>query len=168
MYPRKSIYLTPFSFNICYGLLSLSFFATSNPFEIDINSFAIEYIKNECAKRVEHISAIKISFKVSDLYSNIDIKEKFDTIIFNPPYLPEDEFDNEKLITTGGKEGWEIVEKFLTESKNYLNVDGQILLLFSSLTNKDKKIVNNTAILIKEFSEFKVQFKNKNDILKGR
>jgi len=36
------------------------------------------------------------------------------------------------------------------------------------LTNKDKKIVNNTAILIKEFSEFKVQFKNKNDILKGR
>jgi len=104
----------------------------------DINSFAIEYIKNECAKRVEHISAIKISFKVSDLYSNINIKEKFDTIIFNPPYLPEDEFDNEKLITTGGKEGWEIVEKFLTESKNYLNVDGQILLLFSSLTNKDK------------------------------
>ena len=47
----------------------------------------------------------------SDLFSNI--KGKFNTIIFNPPYLPEDEFKDKSL--DGGKKGYEIIEKFLNK-----------------------------------------------------
>lgn len=70
----------------------------------------------------------------SDLFSNI--KEKFDLIIFNPPYLPDDERedDESKLVTTGGKKGDEIIIRFIKQAKEHLNKNGKILLLISSLT----------------------------------
>ncbi|MGV8171652.1 MAG: HemK2/MTQ2 family protein methyltransferase [Candidatus Woesearchaeota archaeon] len=99
----------------------------------DINPEAIKYVKKQ----------VKAKYIITDLYTNI--KDKYDTIIFNPPYLPEDEYDKEVLITTGGKQGWELIETFLKESKKHLNIDGQILLLFSSLTDKRKvdEIIRN-------------------------
>ena len=99
----------------------------------DINNAALSYVKEthelELAKH-----SVEIKFKHSDLYSKID--ETFDTIIFNPPYLPDDKLDNEKLITTGGKDGHELIVRFLKDSKTHLNIDGTILLLFSSLSGK--------------------------------
>ena len=82
------------------------------------------------------INHLKINFpesKVikSNLFSNI--KVKFDLIIFNPPYLPEDKFDKEK-DTTGGKTGDETILKFLKNIKNYLAPEGKAILLLSSLT----------------------------------
>jgi len=79
----------------------------------------------------------KLGIKVlkSDLFDNV--KKKFDLIAFNPPYLPEDNHDKGK-DTTGGKEGWEIIERFLQQVKNYLTEKGRVLLLFSSLTNRQK------------------------------
>jgi release factor glutamine methyltransferase len=88
---------------------------------VDINSEAI--IKNN-----------KITFLISDLFSNV--KGKFDTIIFNAPYLPSEGERDPAL--DGGKEGHETIERFLTQAKEFLAGDGIILLVFSSLTNKDK------------------------------
>ncbi|MEN7981944.1 MAG: Rossmann-like fold-containing protein [Nanoarchaeota archaeon] len=61
---------------------------------------------------------------------------RFDVIIFNPPYLPEDknEPENSKLATTGGKKGSELINKFLQDAKKYLKENGKIFLLTSSLT----------------------------------
>jgi len=42
------------------------------------------------------------------------------------------------IETTGGKHGWETIEKFLRQVRKYLKSKGKILLLFSSFTNKDK------------------------------
>ncbi|MGV8086097.1 MAG: methyltransferase [Candidatus Woesearchaeota archaeon] len=143
------------------GISALENKNTKKVLFVDINPNAIGYIKkyfkdNKNIKNVDNAENIKnannvkdiktinnikdyfVLFKVSNLYSKISIRDKFDTIIFNPPYLPEDEFDNEKLITTGGENGSEIIEQFLIQSKNHLNIDGQILLLFSSLTDKGK------------------------------
>lgn len=74
----------------------------------------------------------------SDLFSNIS--EKFDVIYFNPPYLPndDDEDDESRLSTTGGATGSEIINRFLTDAKDYLTVNGQIYLLTSSLTREIK------------------------------
>jgi HemK-related putative methylase len=116
----------------------------------DINPEALLFVKNKLKEEESkdaYITKAKLSkcqFIHTDLYSKIK-KEKsghnFDMIIFNPPYLPNDEFDNERLITTGGKNGHEIIEKFLTDSKKYLNNEGIILLIFSTLTGK--KIVDD-------------------------
>ena len=89
----------------------------------DINADAVEHCKGlgfECVK--------------SDLFENVE--GKFDVIIFNPPYLPEDEREPEdsKTATTGGREGGEIINRFLEEAGNYLKKDGRIYLITSSLT----------------------------------
>ena len=100
----------------------------------DIN----EEVINKLKKR-------EIIVKKSDLFSNIS--GKFDLIIFNPPYLPEDkrEDSESQLATTGGKNGDEIILRFLEQSTMYLKTDGIILLLVSSLTprNKINKLLSN-------------------------
>jgi release factor glutamine methyltransferase len=98
---------------------------------VDVNPEAIDYCNN--AMQVSDLQ--NIEFRVSDLLSNV--KEKFDLIIFNPPYLPEAEFDKKNDVT-GGKHGWETIERFMKEAKPHLNAGGKILMVFSSFTNKEK------------------------------
>jgi len=85
---------------------------------------------------VNHCNSLGYNCIKSDLFENIN--KKYNLIIFNPPYLPEDskEPENSKLTTTGGKKGDEIIIKFLKQAKDYLNKNGKIFLLTSSLTPK--------------------------------
>lgn len=93
-------------------------------------------IDSDCIK---HLKKQKLNAIRSDLFSNISENMKFDLIIFNPPYLPKDKFDN-KPDTTAGKRGNEIIIKFLRKAKKYLSKNGTISLLFSSLS-KPKEIL---------------------------
>jgi release factor glutamine methyltransferase len=112
-------------------------------FAVDINQEAIKYcIRNQKSK--------KIIFAMSDLFSLFKqdrryLGTKFDTIIFNPPYLPEDKRAKDKALD-GGKKGYELICRFLHESKKFLKPKGKILILFSSLTGKetlDNFLINN-------------------------
>ena len=93
-----------------------------------------------------NIESIKIlnSKKIPCIKSNLfsKVNKKFDVIIFNPPYLPEDKREpkSSALETTGGKNGGEIILKFLKQAKSHLNKKGIILLLLSSLTPRNKII----------------------------
>ncbi len=95
---------------------------------VDIQKEVIEHCK-------KNINNKKISFLESDLFSKIN--KKFNTIIFNPPYLPED-LRLKDLTLDGGKKGYEVIERFLNDVNNYLKPNGIILTVFSSLTKKDK------------------------------
>lgn len=88
------------------------------------------------AKENAEINGIKINVVQSDLFSNIC--EKFDVIVFNPPYLPSNDIYDE--VWDGGKEGIEVAEKFLERAINYLNPRGRIYLLLSTLGNVKKCI----------------------------
>lgn len=97
----------------------------------DIQKSAIEYCK-------KNIKNNKIKFLVSNLFENENFRnKKFDTIIFNPPYLPQ-ELKVKDLTLEGGKKGYEVIERFLNGANTYLEPDGVILLVFSSLTKKEK------------------------------
>jgi HemK-related putative methylase len=91
----------------------------------DIDKKVIEKLKN------------KFNSIHTNLFSNISNNEKFDLIIFNPPYLPQHKYDKEK-DTSGGKKGYETIFKFLKQAKDHLNDKGEILLLFSSLSHPEK------------------------------
>ncbi|AJF62728.1 MAG: hypothetical protein QT11_C0001G0586 [archaeon GW2011_AR20] len=113
---------------------------TKNVLAVDVDEESVNYVKKKGIKA-----------KISDLFSNV--AGKFDLIIFNPPYLPDEKLEDEKSkrITTGGKHGYEILEKFFSQANEHLNKNGKILIVFSSLTNKNK--VNK---LIKK-NDFKFQ-----------
>lgn len=91
----------------------------------------------------------------SDLFEKIN--ETFDTIIFNPPYLPEHEHDK-KPDTTGGPKGNEVLERFLSQAKKYLNKGGIILIVFSSLTPGFPEIFKKCEYEFKKIGEKKLFF----------
>jgi release factor glutamine methyltransferase len=68
--------------------------------------------------------------------------DAFDTVCFNPPYLPTDP-DNEwgdwmERALSGGESGRELIEPFLADVGRVLAPDGVVLLLVSSLTGYDE------------------------------
>ena len=97
---------------------------------VDINPEAITSLGKKKVK--------KIKTQQSDLFSNV--KGRFDTILFNAPYLPLDprEPKDSQLATTGGKHGYEILVRFLQNIDDHLTKKGIALILFSSLTHKEK------------------------------
>jgi release factor glutamine methyltransferase len=94
---------------------------------------------DENAIKLARISAKgnkKIKFIQSDLFSKI--MGKFDIILFNPPYLPSKEI--KYIDLDGGKNGTEVIEKFLKQAKKYLKKEGKIILLTSSFNKNIEKI----------------------------
>jgi HemK-related putative methylase len=136
----------------------------------DINIDAITHLSNNIKLRVPSYH------KHTNLFSKIN--RKYDTIIFNPPYLPKDEMDKETLITTGGKEGYELLAKFLRQAKKYLSQDGIILIVFSSLTNKarvdgtiqslsyEKLELSKASLFMEQLYVYQLKIHNPN-IIKG-
>jgi len=122
---------------------------------LDIDKDAVEYCKKNIKKK-------KIDFFVSDLFSiyKKTIK-KFDAIIFNPPYLPED-VKLKDLTLDGGKKGYEILERFFNEVNNYLAEKGIFLIVFSSLTKKDKidEFIKNNLLEFKELEKKHIFFED--------
>ncbi len=96
----------------------------------DIDDNVVNTMKQKIFSNFSNFSNLTVI--KSDLFSNIS--EKFDFIAFNPPYLPSSKIKYREF--DGGVHGTEIIEKFLSNAKKYLNDKGKILLLCSSL-NKD-------------------------------
>jgi release factor glutamine methyltransferase len=135
---------------------------------VDINPEAVKRFQEIVTKN----KFKKIQILVSNLFSNVECK--FDIIIFNPPYLPQDA-GIEDAALYGGKKGWEISERFFHQAAKFLAPKGKILFLFSSLTNKTKidEIISHNLFeaqeLVKEklpfFEELYVYSIHKSDIL---
>lgn len=100
------------------GILAKEALRYSKVIATDISDEALTY----CKSKYKNITFIK-----SNLFQNI--KQKFDLIIFNPPYLPYSKDKNQELSSPF------IIQRFLKQAKNHLKPNGKILLLFSSLTN---------------------------------
>ena len=130
------------------GILSKTaskFLNKKNILAADINPDAVKLLKQEGYNTIK-----------TNLFSKI--KDRFDLITFNAPYLPLDprEPKSSQLATTGGKRGDEISVEFIHQAKKHLNKDGKIFLLISSLTPMSKikrfkhKIVARKKIFMEE------------------
>lgn len=91
----------------------------------------------------------KITYLHSNLFSNIE--GKFDLIIFNPPYLPSKQI--KQIDLDGGKNGTEIIERFLKQAYEHLNKDGKILLLCSSFNKDIEKLFKQYNYSYKKIDE---------------
>jgi len=100
---------------------------------IDINPEALK-----CAKENAKINKIKnIEFAQSDLFEKI--AGKFDLIVFNPPYLPDEEITKD-IALDGGPDGRKVIERFLESAPKFLNPRGKMILLESSLSHYEKTL----------------------------
>ena len=111
------------------GILAKEAAKKANVTACDIDNEMIKELKKE------NING-NITFVHSNLFSNI--KGKFDLIMFNPPYLPSQKIKHKDI--DGGKDGTQIIAKFLKQAKKHLKKDGKILLLCSSLNKGIEKL----------------------------
>ncbi|GAB6071809.1 peptide chain release factor N(5)-glutamine methyltransferase [Venenivibrio stagnispumantis] len=125
------------------GVVSLSLLKNRENLRMyatDISEKALK-ITEKNAKILKLYDRIKII--KSNLFENID--EKFDFIVSNPPYIPEEEYEylqeevkkepKEALIS---KEGIYFYEEIIKQAKNYLKEDG--FLAFEIGYNQAEKV----------------------------
>lgn len=106
----------------------------------DINPIAVKTTK----ENAERNNISNINFLRSDLFENI--KEKFDLIIFNPPFMGlKAKSDLEKAFTD---ENHEILVRFFKEAPKHLTKDGKIILEFADMGGE--KLLKN---LTKNYSK---------------
>lgn len=110
-------------------------FLKSNLFEIFSDNF---FFYDEIDNKINIFSKKKVKYK-EEKQTLVKKQIKFDLIVFNPPYLPQELKERDKALE-GGKKGYEVIQKFLEDVSKYLKSDGKILLLFSSFSNKGKII----------------------------
>ena len=150
----------------------------------DISEDALNVATKNCNDIVggdAHIDPHKnIKIIQSDLFENI--KEKFDIIVSNPPYIKSDiiktldkEVQNEPILALdGGKDGLDIYRKIIKQAYEYLNEDGYLCLEIGydqkeevikliEETNKYKEIYSkkdlagNDRIVICEFCQKSIE-----------
>ena len=98
---------------------------------VDINPYAVELTGSNFYR-----NGLKGDVSVSDVYSNVE--GRFDTIIFNLPYLPTD--DNIGIISKawdGGSDGMGPLPELLNGAPEHLLPNGRVVIVVSSLMDKN-------------------------------
>lgn len=115
---------------------------TKDVLAVDIDDYSVIYARSKGVNAIQ-----------SDLFKNVN--GRFDLIIFNPPYLPKDIKEKKEIdrLVCGGKEGKELIEKFFNEVRDYLNEDGRILIVFSSLSGDVLDCIKKKGFNYKKLDE---------------
>ncbi|MEM3519114.1 MAG: class I SAM-dependent methyltransferase [Candidatus Hadarchaeales archaeon] len=124
----------------CGMLAVIAAKAGGNVVATDINPVAIE-----CARRNAAANGVdgKIDFRIGDLFKPVK-GERFNQIIFNPPYLPTDPEEAKggwlEKAWDGGVDGRRVIERFLQEFPEHLELGGRAVFVQSSLSDIPKTI----------------------------
>lgn len=124
----------------CGMLAILAAKAGARVLATDVNPAALRCTRNNSRT---HDVEKRIEFRIGDLFEPVN-DERFDLIIFNPPYLPVPR--EEELGTLldraweGGPDGRTIIDRFLDELPEYIGPRGRVLLVQSSLSNVKKTV----------------------------
>ena len=108
----------------------------------DINPNAVELVKKNILVNNNLFETI-IDVRLGNLFDVLRKDEKFDLIIFNPPYLPtaEDEYVDDHgwfdKAVSGGKNGLAVIIPFIEKLSDHLADNGKALIIISSNSPKD-------------------------------
>ena len=122
------------------GLIAIYF--AKNGYHVDAVDISRDAL--DCASGNCNLNGVSINLALSDLFQNV--RGKYDTIIFNPPYLPTNDDIEGAEAWNGGSDGFAVIRRFLAEAPSYLADNGSIYLILSDLTN-----ISN---LVDEFRNF--------------
>ena len=111
----------------------------------DCTGIDISYAAVECSKKNAKLNNMKISFKKSDLFENVE--GKFDLIVFNPPYgnskkfssfleLVKSFFPRENPLLSKityfliKEKRRQLIRRFLNQAGRHLKKNGRIIMVF--------------------------------------
>ncbi len=106
-------------------------------FSLDINMRAVSCTKQNMANN----GVLNSHVFSSDLFSAINAR-KFDVVIFNTPYLPEDKETGKfsDPAWSGGQSGRNVIDRFLKNALNHITTRGKIFIVESSLSDYQKTL----------------------------
>jgi release factor glutamine methyltransferase len=126
----------------------------------DINPFAVELTKRNYLVNQKLLNG-NFEVRSGHLFSVLDKNEKFDKIIFNPPYLPTSPSERvggwfDKSVD-GGADGLSVTKRFIEGIGAFLEKKGKAFFVFSSYSDKkilesylrEKKLIYNIVKSIK-------------------
>ena len=107
---------------------------------VDVNPYAVR-----CAKENAKLNGVleKICFLQGDLFAPMRTEEKFDSILFNAPYLPSKPSEDESWLRrawAGGVAGRQVIDRFICQAPEYLKENGCMLLMQSTLSNVNETL----------------------------
>ncbi|MBS7623099.1 methyltransferase [Candidatus Bathyarchaeota archaeon] len=103
---------------------------------IDINPHAVRLAKSNAK-----LNGIRnVDFIVGDLFS--PLSGRFDLVVMNPPYLPEEKVHTGYLERSwnGGGDGRAVTDRFIDEVDHYLKRGGRVEIVQSSISGCDETI----------------------------
>ncbi len=119
------------------GLLSVA--ASKTAQRVVATDISLEAVRNTQENLIRNSLAYRCSVIQSDLLSAISPDSKFSVITFNPPYLPKDEYTTDMdHALVGGSVGVEMTETFLREVVAYLQDQGSVYVVASSLADIER------------------------------
>ena len=105
----------------------------------DINPFAIRLTRRNI-ERNRHSLKGSIEVRQGDLFRVLRPLERFDKIVFNPPYLPTKSYERVggwfDVATDGGRDGLRLTRRFLHEVTEHLLKHGHAYFIFSTLSSR--------------------------------
>ncbi|MBN2121712.1 methyltransferase [Candidatus Micrarchaeota archaeon] len=105
---------------------------------VDISQRAV----NNANYNAKHNRISNATFVRSDLFSKVP-KVRFDAVLFNPPYLPEEGRASKSMLDLAlysGKDGRAATDRFLEEVSPHLLPGGRAFLIQSSVTDIPKTL----------------------------
>jgi len=133
---------------------------------VDISHLAV---RNTIQNLRRNDLGFNVSVVQSDLFSGLSNSAKFSIIMFNPPYLPADEITTEMdHALIGGEDGSELTERFVKEASSFLERDGRIYVVVSTLEDVDSitKAFHDNRFQVEKVNETPLFFE-KIQVLKG-
>ncbi|MFA6805477.1 MAG: HemK2/MTQ2 family protein methyltransferase [Candidatus Methanomethylophilaceae archaeon] len=118
---------------------------------VDINPHAVELT----GKNAE-ANGVKVDARGSDLFQNVP--EKFDTIVFNLPYLPVSDEGELAKAWSGGEDGMGPLPRLVAEAPDHLNMNGRLIIVVSSLMDQEKLDALLDDHYVNELSELPLFF----------
>jgi len=103
----------------------------------DINPFAVRLVRQNIQRNRALLKG-SLEVRQGDLFSALSKNERFDLIVFNPPYLPSSKNDRSDhwfdVATDGGRDGLRVTRRFIQGVKPHFLNTGKAYFIFSSLS----------------------------------
>ena len=107
---------------------------------VDVNPHAVRCtVHNAELNKVAH----KLDVRQGRLFGPVKTDERFDLILFNAPYLPSETWEENDMTSrawAGGESGRRVIDLFIDEVSEYLEGEGRVLLVQSTLSDVEKTL----------------------------